>query len=160
MAKLCQLQITETTEELKALLAQQNTASSREKIQALYLFKIGQVKTVKELAQVMGRNRITLQRWWRTYRREGIAGLLCVRHSGGRQKVIPPEAIKGLLQRLQQPDGFKSYVEIQTWLSQEYGVNASYKVVHDTVRYKLQTQLKVTRSFKQMEEYQLIGRDC
>lgn len=50
-----------------------------------------------------------------------------------------------LRQELQDPEGFKSYGEIQTWLRADLGIEASYKVVHATVRYQLQAKLKVPR---------------
>lgn len=43
------------------------------------------------------------------------------------------------------PEGFNSYTEIQTWLKAVEGVEASYKVVHDTVRYRMKAKLKVPR---------------
>ena len=83
MAGVCKLNITETIEELKDLLTEQKTASGFQKIQALYLFKICHVKTVKELAMTIGVNRITVQRWLRKYRSDGLEGLLETKHSGG-----------------------------------------------------------------------------
>ena len=44
-----------------------------------------------------------------------------------------------------QPEGFNSYTEIQTWLKAVEGIEASYKVVHDTVRYRMKAKLKVPR---------------
>jgi len=92
MAGVCKLSITETIEELKSLLTEQKTASGFQKIQALYLFKICHVKTVKELAMTIGVNRITVQRWLRKYRSDGLEGLLETKHSGGRKPAIPPLA--------------------------------------------------------------------
>jgi len=143
MTGVCKLEITESSEELKSLLTQQKSASNFQKVQALYLFKIGQVKTVKDLAVTLGRNRITVQRWLHTYRTEGLAGLLKVKHGGGRKPVIPEAAMAGLQKRLQDPNSFSSYGEIQTWLQSEYGLDVSYKVVYATVRYKLKAGLKV-----------------
>jgi putative transposase len=34
---------------------------------------------------------------------------------------------------------------VRTWLKDEFGVNASYKVVHEAVRYKLKVKLKRKR---------------
>ena len=85
MAGVCKLSITETSEELKNLLTEQKTASGFQKIQALYLFKICHVKTVKELAMTIGVNRITVQRWLRKYRSYGLEGLLETKHSGWRK---------------------------------------------------------------------------
>ena len=146
MTGVCKLEITETSEELKSLLTQQKSASNFQKVQALYLFKIGQVKTVKDLAVTLGRNRITVQRWLHTYRNEGLAGLLKVKHGGGRKPVIPEAAMAGLQKRLQDPNSFSNYGEIQTWLQSEYGLDVSYKVVYATVRYKLKAGLKVRQA--------------
>ncbi|MDE5091016.1 MAG: helix-turn-helix domain-containing protein [Trichodesmium sp. St18_bin3_1_1] len=142
MAGVCKIEITETVPELKTLLNHQKTVSGFQKIQALYLFKIGQVATVKELAITLGVNRITVQRWLRQYRKEGISGLLHVKQNGGRKPAIPEEARYQLEKRLNDPDnGFESYGEIQIWLQKEYNINASYKAVYATVKYQLKTKL-------------------
>ena len=142
MAGVCKIEITETVPELKTLLNHQKTVSGFQKIQALYLFKIRQVSTVKELAITLGVNRITVQRWLKQYRREGLLGLLQVKQSGGRKPAIPAEARDKLEKRLNDPEnGFQSYGEIQTWLQEEYNINASYKAVYATVRYQLKSKL-------------------
>jgi putative transposase len=46
---------------------------------------------------------------------------------------------------LSQPEGFKSYEEVRTWLLAVEGIEASYKVVHEVVRYKLKAKLKAAR---------------
>jgi transposase len=142
MSGVCKLSITETIEELKSLLTEQKTANGFQKIQALYLFKIAQVKTVKELALTIGVNRITVQRWLRKYRSDGLDGLLETKHSGGRKPAIPPMARASLAVRLSDPQkGFRTYGEIQEWLQQEYNIDASYKAVYATVRYQLKGKL-------------------
>ncbi len=50
-----------------------------------------------------------------------------------------------LKERLNQPQGFKSYGEIQNWLNQRFGVDLAYKSVHKIVRYKLKAKLKIPR---------------
>lgn len=68
MSGVVKINTTETANELKGLLKQQKTGSAKERIQALYLLKTQQVETVQHLAVVIGRERITLQRWLRLYR--------------------------------------------------------------------------------------------
>lgn len=63
----------------------------------------------------------------------------------GRQPDIPAWAQTALSKRLQEPEGFNSYGEVKDWLLQKLGVSASYKVVHDTVRYRLKAKLKRPR---------------
>jgi putative transposase len=54
-----------------------------------------------------------------------------------------------LKQQLDRAETFSSYGEVKTWLKREFGVDASYKVVHEAVRYKLKCKLKRQRQKKQ-----------
>lgn len=151
MSGVCQINIVEPAQTLKALLGQQKTASGKERVQALYLLKTRQVETVQSLAVCLGRDRVTVQRWLRQYRQGGLKELLTVGKSKGRPKVIPDWAIKRLQQELCDPEGFDSYKEVQMWLEAVLGIEANYHVVHKLVRYQLKAKLKVprTRSFEQ-----------
>ena len=62
MAGVTRVKIFESAEELHKLLRKQKTALGKERIQALYLLKIGQVKTIQDLAVVLGRRSATVQR--------------------------------------------------------------------------------------------------
>lgn len=156
MAGVLKLHITETGEQLKTLLAQQTTARGKERIQALYLLKIGQVQTLKELSVVLGRDTATLYRWFQKYKTEGLEGLLELKKGQGRKPAIPKEAMERLKQRLQKAEKFSNYGEIRIWLKEECGVDASYKVVHEAVRYRLKVKLKAPRnkSFKKKRQQQ------
>ena len=145
MAGVFKLEMTETAEQLKSLLNQQKTVEGKERVQALYLLKLGQVKTIQQLAMVMGRDRTTVQRWLRQYREGGISQLLQRQERLGRKPDIPKWAQSALRKRLCEPEGFNSYGEVKDWLSQKLGVSASYKVVHNTVRYGLKAKLKRPR---------------
>ena len=157
MPGVTKVEIKESIQELHELLLKQKTASSRERIQALYLLKMGQVRTVQDAAVVVGRERVTVQRWLSTYTKSGINGLLSVNKSTGRPPIINNLAKEQLLKELEQPEGFKSYEEIRTWLKAVEGIEASYKVVHDTVRYRMKAKLKVPRAVgvKHNEEAEL-----
>jgi hypothetical protein len=43
------------------------------------------------------------------------------------------------------PSGFASYVALQQWLREEYGLEVSYKTLHGIVRYQLKAKLKRPR---------------
>ena len=93
----------------------------------------------------IGRNRTTCQRWLRRYRQGGVSELLEQQVKLGRKPEIPQWAIQALSKRLQEPEGFHSYGEIQEWLERTLGVSVSYKIVHRTVHYKLKAKLKRPR---------------
>jgi transposase len=139
------LEIKESEEELYKMLSEQKTASGKERVQALYLLKSKQVKSIAELSKILARKRITLQRWLRLYREGGINNLLLERKSTGRPPIITKEVREKLEKELEQPEGFKSYEEIRRHLEAVEGIEVSYKVVHDTVHYQMKAKLKVPR---------------
>lgn len=145
MAGVTKIEIIESIVELEHLLEAQKTALGFQKVQVLYLLKTQQVKTVQNLASMLGRGRVTLQRWLRLYREGGISRLLEKKKSSGRPPHINSAAREQLLIELAEARGFKSYTEIQIWLKAQEGIEASYKVVHDTVRYRMKAKLKVPR---------------
>jgi len=80
--------------------------------------------------------------------------LLEVKHAPGQAPLVT-EALERLKQRLQDPQGFHSYGQIQQWLATELKLNI-YKTVYQLVRYRLNAKLKVPRpqSLKQHPESQ------
>ena len=74
MGRKLSLEIIETAEELKELLRKQREGRLKERVQALYLLKTHQVRELKELGQVVGRDTSTLYRWFE--RNKGRVGEL------------------------------------------------------------------------------------
>jgi len=102
MSGRVKLNITES--ELSNPFRATKTASGKERVQALYLLKTKQVETVQHLAVVLGRNRVTVQRW--QYRSGGLNQLLAGK-STGRTALIPEWAVERLKQELLEPEGFQ-----------------------------------------------------
>jgi transposase len=145
MTGVYKLEITETEDELKHLLRIQKTAFAKERIQLLYLLKSEQAETVDSAASLLGRHRVTVQKWLRLYREGGLSGLLERKPHPGRKHSIPDWAQDILRKRLEQPDGFNSYGEICQWLQTQLGISAPYKTVHQLVHYRLGASPKVAR---------------
>jgi transposase len=138
-------EIKESVEELHKLLKEQKTASGKQRVQALYLLKTQQVKTITELAKILGNKRVTVHRWLKLYKEGGISNLLLERKSPGRPPIIKQEIRDKLEKELEQPEGFKSYEEIRRHLQAVEGIDVSYKVVHDTVHYQMNAKLKAPK---------------
>lgn len=145
MAGVYKIEIKESEAELKQLLGGQRTATGKERVQLLYLLQTGQAETVQTAARILGRHRVTVQEWLRRYRTGGMESMLEVKVPLGRTRAIPDWAEKALAKRLQEPEGFESYGEIQEWLKAKLGVVAAYKTVHKLVYYRLASSLKVPR---------------
>ncbi|MGD1939785.1 MAG: IS630 family transposase [Leptolyngbyaceae cyanobacterium] len=145
MSGIYHLEITETLEDLKTLRGQQKTATDKDRVHLLYLLKSAQAQTMEQAALLLGRHRVTVQKWARRYREGGMAQLLSHKPRVGRQWSIPGWAQTALRQRLEQSEGFERYGAICQWLETELGIVAPYKTVHRLVHDRLQAAPKVVR---------------
>lgn len=146
MSGVVKIEITESAETLKKLLKNASTPQEKERIQTIYWLKTKTVETVKQIAIMLGRNRVTVQKWLRKYRTGGLNLLLEPKNNpGGRPTSISPKIIAKLQEELKNPEGFQSYGEIQLWLRTCFGIDVAYRTVHELVRYKLKAKLKVPR---------------
>lgn len=156
MSGVYHLEITESETDLKTLLGTQKTASGKERIQLLYLLKSGQAQTLQQAAALLGRHRVTVQKWAKRYRQGGVNQLLSRPPRRGAQSTLPGWAETALRNRLAQSDGFESYGAIQQWMATELGIEAPYKTVHKWVYYRLGASPKVVRpTSEQQDEAQL-----
>lgn len=146
MAGVSKIEIVETSAELKQLRAEEKKGSNRERLQVLYLLKTKKASTVKSAAEMIGRNRVTVQDWLGKYRTGGLEKLLGKKEKIGRPRKIPVWAEKALDKKLKEPEGFNSYGEICKWLKEKLGVEAEYKTVHKLVYYKLKASPKIPRT--------------
>jgi transposase len=143
MSGISKIRIRESVETLKILLNEQKSSDSFQKVQVLYLLQTQQVKRITEVAQIVGRHRVTIQGWLRCYELEGIEGLLQEKIGGGRKSIINEDMIQKLREKLEETSEFNGYKDIQTWLSQEFQLDVSYDVVYYLVRKKLKINLKI-----------------
>ncbi|MEH2375003.1 helix-turn-helix domain-containing protein [Nostoc sp.] len=141
MARQLEIEITESGEYLEKTLKQARSASQKERLQMLWWFQIGQVRSHNELA----RDPSTITRWLHKYRQQGLSGLLEIKKAPGQARTITGEVLKSLKVKLNSPEGFGSYREIVSWLNENHGLDVSYRMVHYLVRYKLACKLKVPR---------------
>ena len=145
MARPLKIEIGESVEYLEKSLRYAGTASQKEKLQVLWWLKSGQVSQHQELGRRLGRDSSTISRWLQKYRQGGLKALLAGKSSNSKRWEIEGEILEQLQVRLQQPEGFKSYGEIQQWLEQQFGKTVKYKTVYKTVRYRLNAKLKAPR---------------
>ncbi|KAM3096537.1 transposase [Phormidesmis sp. 146-12] len=131
-------------------------ARSKERIQLLYLLQSGQAKSVTHAAELLGRGRITLQRWLSKYDHGGMEELLTREVPIGRTCQIPEAAQAVLIERLSSPVGFSSYGEIQEWLKTEYDHEITYEGIHKHVCYRLGAKPKRPRPISTEQDPQKV----
>lgn len=159
--------ITETPEQLKQIQSAQKKISDFQKVQGLYLLKSGQVKTLSNLADYLGVHRVTVQRWLKSYREQGLRKLLTAKPKTGRPKTIKDSVLTHLKEKLKEPEiGFSSYKQIQHWLENKYQIQLNYHTVYHWVRRKWKAKLKVPRpsavykNEKQAEQFKKNSQNC
>jgi putative transposase len=111
-----------TTTELKIIMAQRRELYlARQKVQALYLLKCESSQSITDVAELLGVDRITVQKWLNQYNDGGLSSLLKLRRSTGRVRVIPSEVIAGISTKISEEScEFKSYKKIAGWVEDNY----------------------------------------
>lgn len=145
MARPLKLEVRESAEYLLKSLRHAKSATQAERLRVLWWYKSGQVIEHKEFSQRLGRSPSTITRWLKRYREGGLAKLLEERTAPGQPRRIEGELLEQLKARLDSPEGFASYGEVQQWLEAQSGETIPYKTVHKTVRYRLGAKLKAPR---------------
>ena len=126
-----QERIDATVKELKIILSQQRTVINRQKIQALYCLKAGYSLSLTDVAERLGVHRVTVHRWLKKYSIGGLSGLLEIRQSTGRPRVIPSGVIAGLSKKLSDEScEFKSYKQIAKWVENKYKISLNYHTLY------------------------------
>ncbi len=84
--------------------------------------------------------------WRKQYLAGGIAELLVDNRGGKKPGKITVAVHKKLSERLHNPkQGFRSFIEIQQWLLNEFGTEMEYHAVNKYVKRKFGARLKVSR---------------
>ena len=78
-----QERIEATVSQLKIIMQRQRTVTNRQKAQALYLLKSGLSQSITDVAELVGIDRITVQRWLKQYSEGGLSSLLNLGQSTG-----------------------------------------------------------------------------
>lgn len=157
MVGVSRIVIQESVEELKDLMHQQVKSGDKERVQLLYLLRSEQAESVTHAAELLGRGRVTAQRWLLRYERDGIAGLLHRLPRSGQKCRIPVAAQAELIEKLSTPTGFGGYGEIQDWLKQDYNHEISYAGIHSHVHYRLKAKPKRPRPVSSEQDPQKVA---
>lgn len=145
MAGRPKIEISESLETLINLMKFQKKVLNHSKVQSLYLIKSKQAKTVREVAEILSKGEATIHRWFALYRQGGIPLLLLDKKSSGRPKKFSVEVVARIQQELKDPEGFKSYKEINFWLNIVQEIPSTYQTVYKLLKQELKAKLKIAR---------------
>ena len=138
-------EITESVQDLKGLLRKSKKKHEIQRLTVLYLLKSGQAKNRVQVAERLGVDRMSVGQWLSAYEIGGLEKLLERGYAPGRVSILTEEQQEHLRGELQKPRGFQSYVEIQGYIADTFGIKMNYKTVYAMVHDKWGAKLKVPR---------------
>ena len=144
MPPVCKVEIKESAQTLKALMREETNLEAKERLHSLYLLKSRKADSVTHAAQLICRDRTTVQRWIKKYELGGLFRLLAQPTGQGCKSKVPEAVAIELKAQLATETGFSGYKEVQIWLA-ERGVELTYGGTHYYVHYYLGASLKVPR---------------
>ena len=107
--------------------------------------KSGAAKNRVEVANILGVDRTSVGTWLAAYETGGLEKLLKRGYAPGRAPILTETQQNILRKALEKPEGFHSYVQIQEYIAQTFGVEMNYKAVYAMVHDKWGAKLKVPR---------------
>ena len=138
-------EITESVKDLKVLLRNCKKKHETQRLTALYLLKSGAAKNRVQVAKHLGVDRMSVGQWLSAYETGGLEKLLERGYAPGRVSILTEQQQAVLRSELQKPKGFQSYVQIQQYIAETFGIEMNYKTVYAMVHDKWGAKLKVPR---------------
>lgn len=147
MSKAKDIEVKETAEQLKQLLKQQSKPMVRNRIIMLQQIKRTQVALSKnELADLVGVNHNSIQKWRRLYEAGGISALLEHKQGGRRSVVIDTTTHAAIEKKLKSPsDAFISFEELRRWVDKHFIPGIKYVTLNAYVKKHFGAKLKAAR---------------
>lgn len=137
--------VTESADELKAMLKQEPHRQKRQRLHALFLFASRQATTRQEVAELLGVHRQTIGRWMTDYAEGGLSGLLDIYVPKGKPPALPAPVLTDLEHQLRRPEGFASYEAMRVWLVETHQITIKPKTLQKFVRRRFGARPKVAR---------------
>lgn len=146
MARISNLVIKESIEELENLFKSQSKSKNIDRIQVLISIKEDQFTTRQELSDFTKISRRSLERWLFDYRTGGLDKMLLPKKRKRKSNLISTEVHDALKKRVyDSEDGFLSYVEAQQWVESEFALNLKYNTIREYLMRHFKTKIKTPR---------------
>ena len=143
MAKALNVIVKESVKDLKSIQKQKPSYYSR--IQMLLLIKEGKFITKDALSEALQVSTQSVHIWRTKYNAGGIELLLEYKR-GGKPAQITAPIYERLSTRLNSSkEGFKSFIEIQQWLHENFGIEMKYQALNKYIKRKFGARPKVAR---------------
>lgn len=146
MGRTSNLRISESVNDLNAILKLQTKHNNIDRIRALIHLKEGTFASRELVSDHLRISLRTLEKWISSYIKGGLDELLLPEKRVRKSYLISQEIDKALEKRMRNSEeGFSSYVEAQRWLSAEYGLDLKYNTIRKHLIRHYETKIKSPR---------------
>lgn len=156
MAKALPIVIKESLLELRKEL-KKAPHHLKPRMQMLLAIKEGKASSKRGLAEAIGVDPNSIQKWRTTYIKTGLTGLLAFAGGGKKKSLINRTAHDAIEQKLTNPkEAFTSFVQLQDWISEEFVPGINYHTVNKYVKRHFGAKLKVARKSHVLKDEQAV----
>jgi transposase len=146
MGKVFEITIKESVEELKTFHRKEKNLKKKLRLLSLILTKEDQFLRRVDLADYLGVNITTLNKWADKYRDSGMQGMLEMKSGGNRREVVPSSIYKEIEDKLNDSSApLQGYNDAVLWIKQEFGYDLKYHTVRAFMIRNFGTKLKTPR---------------
>jgi transposase len=146
MGKVFEMRIKESFLELKS--AQRKEKNQKKKLRILSLILTKEEKFLRrlDLANFLGVNITTLNKWTDKYRESGLEGILSMNSGGKRRETVPASIHKEIKDKLNDSSApLQGYNDAVLWIKQEFGYELKYHTVRAFMIRNFGSKLKIPR---------------
>ena len=138
------INVKESLQELR--LMQRQHPGKHKSLQMLIILKKQGPLSKDRLSTLTGASDKSIHIWRKQYISGGLEQMLKERRGGKKPGKITGAVHDKLAKRLHSPkEGFRSFIEIQQWLLQDFGIEMQYHAVNKYVKRRFGARLKVSR---------------
>jgi len=146
MGKYAELEVKETTEDLKIKRRQTKSHRLKLRLQCLILIKEKKFRTRVNLAEHLGVGIASMNRWVKTYKEEGLEEMLKISSGGNRKSIIDAEIHEGLKNKVNDSENpLMGYYDAVNWVRETYGQQIKYTTLRSHLKRHFKTKLKSPR---------------
>jgi len=146
--------INESVADIKKLQLKSTPIISK-RLNALLVFKRYEATGISKLmaSNETGSNQNSIQAWRSLYINGGIVALMSHKNKGYKPSKINTEQEAELKKILHNPEnGFVSYIELQSWFNEKYGMDIEYNTFRGFIARKFKSKVKVARKYHEKKD--------
>jgi transposase len=146
MGKIFSITIQESLSTLKLYRKKEKNHKKKLRLLSLILTKENKFSRRVDLAEHLGVNIDTLNKWTKKYKKHGLTGLLSLNSGGKRREAIPHSIHKEIEKKLNDSNlPLQGYTDAVSWVKQEFGYQIKYHTLRAFMIRNFGSKLKTPR---------------